>query len=112
MNKYRKAIKAKCLDCAADESLEVKFCVVFDCPLWPYRTGVNVETKAYKRAMELAWGCHPQIVREIERGRIDKAHFFPATIAPGASLQIFGGKKGGSRRAGRFPLKSESRSAL
>lgn len=33
-----KAIRAKCLDCAHTQS-EVRYCVVFSCPLWPYRMG-------------------------------------------------------------------------
>ena len=33
------AIKAKCLDCSADDRNEVKLCNIEDCPLWPYRLG-------------------------------------------------------------------------
>ena len=33
-----KAIRAKCLDCAATES-EVRQCVCTTCPLWPLRLG-------------------------------------------------------------------------
>lgn len=32
------AIRAKCLDCA-HSAAEVRKCVCFDCPLWPYRMG-------------------------------------------------------------------------
>lgn len=34
------AIRAKCLDCAYTTS-EVRKCVQFSCPLWPYRLGRN-----------------------------------------------------------------------
>jgi len=33
-------IRAKCLDCS-HTSEEVRKCTAFDCPLWPYRCGVN-----------------------------------------------------------------------
>lgn len=32
-------VKAKCLDCCAGQPLEVKYCTVKGCPLWPVRTG-------------------------------------------------------------------------
>ena len=34
-----KAIRAKCLDCCADNPREVKLCVSKDCSLYPYRMG-------------------------------------------------------------------------
>jgi len=34
-----KAIRAKCLDCAAGSSNEVRLCTVAGCPLYPYREG-------------------------------------------------------------------------
>lgn len=36
-----KAIRAKCLDCSAGSSNEVKLCQVTNCPLFPYRFGKN-----------------------------------------------------------------------
>ena len=36
-----KAIRAKCLDCCCDNATEVRKCVMADCPLWPFRMGVN-----------------------------------------------------------------------
>ncbi len=38
------AIKAKCLDCSADDRNEVKLCNVDNCPLWPYRLGKDPES--------------------------------------------------------------------
>ena len=35
------AIRAKCLDCCAGSSDEVRKCVAVACPLWPFRTGKN-----------------------------------------------------------------------
>jgi hypothetical protein len=34
-----KAIRARCLDCCAGSSHEVRQCVVYACALWPYRLG-------------------------------------------------------------------------
>ena len=35
------AIKARCLDCSADQRDEVTMCPATNCPLWPYRFGSN-----------------------------------------------------------------------
>ena len=40
-----KAIKAKCLDCSADNITEVKECPVETCSLFPFRFGKNPFTK-------------------------------------------------------------------
>lgn len=34
-----KAVRAKCLDCCADNAAEVRKCVVVQCALWPLRMG-------------------------------------------------------------------------
>lgn len=41
---YAKAIRQKCLECTCNQSNEVKFCVMTDCPLFPYRFGTSPET--------------------------------------------------------------------
>lgn len=40
-----KAIRAKCLDCAADQPQEVRLCPCEACPLFPYRMGHNPNRK-------------------------------------------------------------------
>jgi hypothetical protein len=35
------AIRAKCLDCCAGSTQEVRYCIAVDCPSWPYRMGSN-----------------------------------------------------------------------
>jgi hypothetical protein len=35
------AIRAKCVDCSGGSLSEVRKCVAFRCPLWPYRMGRN-----------------------------------------------------------------------
>ncbi len=37
------AIRAKCLDCCCDISVEVKNCNSKNCPLWIYRLGYEVD---------------------------------------------------------------------
>lgn len=34
-------IRAKCLDCCGEQQEEVRKCVAFSCPNWPYRMGSN-----------------------------------------------------------------------
>ena len=34
-----KALRARCLDCCAGNSAEVRKCVATDCPSWPFRMG-------------------------------------------------------------------------
>jgi hypothetical protein len=36
-----KAIRAKCLDCCCGNAGEVRKCVATNCPLWPFRLGIN-----------------------------------------------------------------------
>jgi hypothetical protein len=36
-----KAIRAHCIDCSGGSSNEVEKCVMTDCPLYPFRFGVN-----------------------------------------------------------------------
>jgi len=36
-----KAIRARCLDCCCGQASEVRKCVAYDCPSWPFRMGAN-----------------------------------------------------------------------
>ena len=38
-------IKAFCVDCMGDQPRLVKECTTKSCPLWPYRTGHNTNSK-------------------------------------------------------------------
>ncbi len=40
-----KAIRAKCLDCCANQAQEVRLCPCESCPLYPYRMGHNPNRK-------------------------------------------------------------------
>lgn len=41
---YAKAIRAKCMDCTCNQANEVKYCTIYDCPLFPYRFGTSPQT--------------------------------------------------------------------
>lgn len=47
-SKYRltkaQAIRLKCLDCCGFEAKEVKYCIVKQCPLYPYRKSIREKT--------------------------------------------------------------------
>ena len=36
-----RAMRARCLDCCADQPNEVRLCTQVHCPLWPYRMGTD-----------------------------------------------------------------------
>lgn len=40
-----KAIRLKCLDCCCGSAHEVKLCAATQCPLYPFREGVNPNRK-------------------------------------------------------------------
>lgn len=42
-----KAIRAKCLDCSANNFNEVRLCPVKECPLYPYRFGKRPKDDKY-----------------------------------------------------------------
>ena len=45
-----KVIREKCLDCTVFQKGEVRRCHITNCPLWPYRMGVNPFTSAKLKA--------------------------------------------------------------
>jgi len=55
-------IRAKCLDCCAEQAEEVSKCVSFVCPNWPYRMGANPF-----RVVNLT---EAELERRRERGRL------------------------------------------
>lgn len=40
-----KAIRAKCLACSSGQPKEVRYCLITDCPLYPFRMGKNLNRK-------------------------------------------------------------------
>lgn len=49
-----RAIRAKCMDCCADNAAEVRKCVVHSCPLWPLRMGCQPKGLRAARSTEVA----------------------------------------------------------
>lgn len=39
------AIREKCMDCTCGQTLEVKDCIDYECPLWKYRMGKDPDLK-------------------------------------------------------------------
>lgn len=50
--KLLKAIRAKCVDCCGDMKNEVLYCETCECPLYPFRLGVNYKTEIKKKKEE------------------------------------------------------------
>lgn len=47
-----KVIRGKCLDCVGGYEAEVRKCVLYNCPLWPFRMGKNPFHKMSKHNKE------------------------------------------------------------
>jgi hypothetical protein len=52
------AIRRKCLDCSAGQTIEVRLCEAVACPLWPFRAGQHPYTKT--RLQEADSATHSQ----------------------------------------------------
>jgi len=48
-----KAVRAKCLECSANQPKEVKLCEISDCPLFFYRFGKNPNRKGIGRQISI-----------------------------------------------------------
>jgi hypothetical protein len=72
-----KAIRAKCIDCSAGSTHEVRICHITDCPLHPYRFGHNPKRAGispkfgkFRKKSVVELGFHGQSQKEKETGRI------------------------------------------
>ena len=59
------AIKKHCSDCAGESYLDVVFCVLVDCPLWPFRLGVRAGMGTYNKRMDNSIESHRELVNDI-----------------------------------------------
>lgn len=59
-----KQIRLKCLDCAGDNSDEVKFCTCSDCPLWYFRFGIYPKTFIRRHGEKSAVLFNPDAFKE------------------------------------------------
>lgn len=60
----RQAIKAKCLDCAGDSTLEVTLCQVLKCPLWEWRLGQDPDSPVHLRRVKRIMERKPDVYQE------------------------------------------------
>lgn len=70
-----KAIKLKCLDCAGDSPKEVTLCHLFSCPLWPFRIGASIQSKQYRKRMEVALQNFPEDIKALTEMGVDISFF-------------------------------------
>jgi hypothetical protein len=71
------AIAIFCKDCAGGSSKEVNLCHLYDCPLWPWRTGAHISTKDYSERITVALKNYPEEVAELSKLGIDTSRFIP-----------------------------------
>jgi len=82
MNTPVKAIRAKCMDCCANQSNEVKCCPCTDCPLWFYRLGKRPDTLRKKKSPYIdphlfennSEKTSTTLIKEIEKKTADSVH--------------------------------------
>jgi len=66
MTKQR-AIYLNCLDCAGGSPKEVTLCVLFDCPLWEYRSGYHISSGRYRKRIQKAFSKNTEDIRGLRR---------------------------------------------
>jgi len=71
----RQAIYLKCLDCCGDNWREVLICQVFDCPLWPFRTGDNIGSTRYKKRIRALFTRKTEDITELQKQGLDMPFF-------------------------------------
>ncbi len=52
-----KSIRKHCLECSSGSSNEVKYCIITDCPLYPFRLGKNPKRQGI--------GNHKAVIKKI-----------------------------------------------
>jgi hypothetical protein len=73
----RKRIVLKCLECSGDSPKEVTLCHLFDCPLWPVRTGSDINSKLYRKRIESAFRRYRRDLDELRAMEVDVDRFLP-----------------------------------
>jgi hypothetical protein len=71
----RNAIREKCLYCSGDSPKEVLLCHIFDCYIWPFRTGGFVASSAYQKRIEKAFKNYKADVAALAEMGITKEDF-------------------------------------
>jgi hypothetical protein len=86
-----RAIKAYCRECAGGSYLEVLFCHLLDCPLYPYRTGYS--EKENETSLAAALKKHPDVAKEL-LPLLAEWHSFPVHGRKSAMRMEKSGKTG------------------
>jgi hypothetical protein len=81
-----KAIKVHCFDCAGESNKEVTLCVVFDCPLWQFRTGQSLNSAVYKSRMMTAKTNYAEDLAEMDASGIETSRFWRFSCLKSASV--------------------------
>ena len=71
------AIRKHCLECAGDSRKEVSLCHLFDCPLWPWRTGTHTTSKTYVARINKTLESCPEAVAALGKLGVDISRFIP-----------------------------------
>jgi hypothetical protein len=74
MTKQR-AISVFCKECAGDSFKEVTLCHLFDCPLWPWRTGLHISSKGYAERIAAGLSKYPEEVVELVKMGVDISRY-------------------------------------
>jgi len=63
------AIADFCKECAGGSAKEVTLCHLFDCPLWPWRTGTHVSSKYYTERITAGLeNCSAEVAELVKMG--------------------------------------------
>ncbi len=60
-----RAIATHCKECSGGSPKEVTLCHLSDCPLWVYRCGDHIRTKAYKERMGNALKAYAKDIKTL-----------------------------------------------
>jgi hypothetical protein len=71
----QEAIRRHCLECAGNSHKEVTLCQLFDCSLWPWRTGQHVSSRDYADRVTKAFRNYPDEIAELVNLGIDISKF-------------------------------------
>jgi hypothetical protein len=102
------AIRAKCLDCCAGSSDEVRKCVAMACPSWPFRTGKNPWRTISEAQREIGRRLAAQRLGKSSGAKQgldeDAGTALPATIPQAEALRSPGAKQGLDEDAPAYPI--------
>ena len=77
MKKPNKSVRIRdyCLACSGDSPKEVTLCHIFDCPLWPFRTGSFISSSTYRIRIDKAFANFLEDVAALAKMGIGREDF-------------------------------------